>query len=72
MGNDSRIVIVFSSDWISPATRVWLTLDFLGLGRRTALLDGGLAAWRAAGLPVTAELPPRRCRGGSPTRPIRR
>lgn len=57
VGDDSRIVIVFSSDWISPATRVWLTLDFLGLGRRTALLDGGLAAWRAAGLPVTAELP---------------
>jgi thiosulfate/3-mercaptopyruvate sulfurtransferase len=54
---DSRIVLYFGSDWVSPTTRAWLTFDYLGLGERTSILDGGLPAWRAAGLPVTAEVP---------------
>jgi thiosulfate/3-mercaptopyruvate sulfurtransferase len=52
----SRIVIYFSKDWITPTARVYFTLDYLGFGDRTSILDGGLPAWRAAGLPVTAEV----------------
>jgi thiosulfate/3-mercaptopyruvate sulfurtransferase len=36
---------------------VFLTLDYLGLGDRTSILDGGLPAWRAEGRPVTTEVP---------------
>ena len=54
----SRIVLYFGSDWVSLTTRVWLTLEYMGLGARTSLLDGGLPAWKAAGHPVTAESAP--------------
>jgi thiosulfate/3-mercaptopyruvate sulfurtransferase len=52
----SRIVIYFSKDWVTPTSRVYFTLDYLGLGDRTAILDGGLPAWRAENKPVTAEV----------------
>ena len=54
----SRIVLYWSKGWYSPTTRVFLTLDYLGLGDRTSILDGGLAAWRASGGPVTTEVSP--------------
>lgn len=60
ISNDSRIVVYFGGDWVSPATRVVLTLDAAGLGAHTGLLDGGLAAWIAAGHPVTADATPLR------------
>lgn len=52
----SRVVIYFGKDWVSPTTRVFFTLDYLGFGDRTSILDGGLPAWRAAGKPVTTAL----------------
>ena len=52
----SRIVIYFGKDWVTPTARVYFTLDYLGFGDRTSILDGGLPAWRAAGQPVTAEV----------------
>src|SRR6266480_5249949 len=52
----SHIVVYFSKDWVTPTARVFFTLDYLGLGNRTSILDGGLPAWRAEGRPVTAEL----------------
>ena len=57
ISDDSRIVVYYGNDWVSPATRIIFTLDYLGLGDRTALLDGGMRAWKAAGKPVTAEVP---------------
>ena len=53
----SRIVVYHGTDSIQSATRVWFTLDYLGLGERAALLDGGLAAWRAEGRPLSTESP---------------
>ena len=52
----SRIVVYFGKDWVTPTARVFMTLDYLGLGNRTSILDGGLPAWRAEGRPVTAEV----------------
>jgi thiosulfate/3-mercaptopyruvate sulfurtransferase len=52
----SHIVVYFSKDWVTPTARVYMTLDYLGLGDRTSILDGGLPAWRAQGGEVTAEL----------------
>lgn len=59
VGPDSKVVLYFGKDWVSPTTRVWFTLDYLGLGNRAAILDGGLPAWRAANLPVSTEEPAR-------------
>lgn len=42
----SRIVITGEP---LPAARLFFTLDYLGLGDRAALLDGGLEGWRGAG-----------------------
>jgi thiosulfate/3-mercaptopyruvate sulfurtransferase len=53
----SKVVVYFGSDWVSPTTRAWLTLEYAGLGDRAVVLDGGLPAWKAAGRPVTSEVP---------------
>ena len=45
ISDDSRIVVYYGTDWVSPSTRVVFTLDYAGLGARTALLDGGMPAW---------------------------
>jgi len=56
VSDKSRIVVYFSKDWVTPTARVFMTLDYLGLGDRASILDGGLPAWRAEGRPVTAEV----------------
>ena len=58
ISDDSRIVVYYADEWVSPATRVVFTLDWYGLGARTALLDGGIDAWKRRGLALTAEAPP--------------
>jgi len=52
----SRIVVYFGKDWVTPTARVYFTLDYLGLGDRSSILDGGLPAWRAENRAVTAEV----------------
>lgn len=54
IANRSRVVIYGEP---LASSRLFFTLDYLGHGDRTALLDGGLGAWRDAGQPVTAEVP---------------
>jgi len=56
VSDKSRIVVYFSKDWVTPTSRVYFTLDYLGLGDRTSILDGGLPAWVAEKRPVTAEV----------------
>jgi thiosulfate/3-mercaptopyruvate sulfurtransferase len=58
ISDDSRIVLYWTDEWISPTTRVFLTLTWFGLGDRTAILDGGLPAWRGAGGAVTKDVTP--------------
>jgi thiosulfate/3-mercaptopyruvate sulfurtransferase len=52
ISDKSRIVVYYGNDWVTPATRVVFTLDYAGLGARTALLDGGMQAWKRDGNPV--------------------
>lgn len=37
VSDGSRIVLYWGKDWFSPTTRVFLTLDYLGLGDRTSM-----------------------------------
>lgn len=55
VSNGSHVILYFGSDWVTPTTRVYWTLDYLGLGDRVSILDGGLPAWRAAGKTVSTE-----------------
>jgi thiosulfate/3-mercaptopyruvate sulfurtransferase len=57
VSDNSRIVICFMANYVSPATRVFFTLDYLGLGKHTSLLDGGFEAWRTEGRAVTTDTP---------------
>ena len=52
----SRIIVYFSKDWVTPTSRVYFTLDYLGLGDHTSILDGGLPAWIAEKRDVTTEV----------------
>ena len=58
ISDDSRIVVYFGNDWLSPSTRVLLTLQYAGLGARASLLDGGMPEWKKGNRPITTEVPP--------------
>lgn len=61
ISDESRVIVYYGNDWVSPATRVVFTLDYAGLGQSAALLDGGMPAWKSAGYALTKEAPsPRR------------
>lgn len=57
ISNYSRVVIYFSKEWVTPAARAYLTLDYAGLRGQVAMLDGGLTTWLAESRPVTKEVP---------------
>ena len=59
--SDETLVVLYGSPAHLPA-RAYVTLDYLGHGARTVVLDGGLEAWRAADHPVEAS-PTRGARG---------
>ena len=59
ISDDSRVVVYFGKNGGVPsATRIIFTLDYLGLGARTSLLNGGLGAWQRAGKALTTDVPP--------------
>ena len=53
--NDSHIILYFSKDMVAPTTRVFLTLDAMGLASQTSILDGGFPVWQSEGRPVSTE-----------------
>ena len=55
VSNTSHVILYFGSDRVTPTTRVYWTLDYMGLGDRVSILDGGLPAWRTAGKTVSTE-----------------
>jgi thiosulfate/3-mercaptopyruvate sulfurtransferase len=56
--SDDSLVVLYSANNHVWATRLWWMLKWSGFDN-VALLDGGLKAWEAAGLPLTTELPTR-------------
>ena len=56
ISDDSRIVVYWGNDWATPTARVFVALDYAGLGDRTAVMDGGMQAWIAEGRPVTTDV----------------
>jgi len=52
--NDDSRVVLYSANYPAWAARVWWMLRWIGFDR-AALLDGGLAAWAAAGYPMSTE-----------------
>ncbi len=63
VSDTSRIVLYFPTDSVTAAARTFVSLDYLGLGDRTSLLDGGEPAWRSAGHPLTKDASPQPIRG---------
>lgn len=57
ISDGSRVVVTFSGRGVAAATRVLWTLEVLGLGERSSLLDGGNQAWVAAGGTLTRDVP---------------
>ena len=53
---DEHEVVAYDDVGGTIAARLWWMLDNLG-HRNVAVLDGGLPAWRAAGLPITTDTP---------------
>jgi thiosulfate/3-mercaptopyruvate sulfurtransferase len=60
ISDDSRVVVYYGKDWVSPTTRVIFTLDYAGLGEHAVLLDGGMGAWERDGHVVTDAVPAER------------
>jgi thiosulfate/3-mercaptopyruvate sulfurtransferase len=54
LNNNSKIIICYQ-DWdaIRWAARLFVTLDYAGLGNQVAMLNGGLKAWKDEGRAVT-------------------
>jgi thiosulfate/3-mercaptopyruvate sulfurtransferase len=55
VGRDSAVVVYDAADGV-PAARAWWEIRYFG-HRDVRVLDGGYAAWLAAGLPVTTDEP---------------
>jgi len=51
ISNTSRVVL-YGDPWVTGF--IYVALDYLGHGDRTAILDGGLEQWKAEGRPVAA------------------
>jgi thiosulfate/3-mercaptopyruvate sulfurtransferase len=57
VNNDSHIVICHIRGEVSPAARMFLTLENLGLKGKVSFLNGGVGAWKKEGYPVTKDVP---------------
>lgn len=56
ISNNSRIIL-YTDNWVTPTVRLYLTLDYIGLGDRTSILNGGIANWQNENKMVTDVIP---------------
>jgi thiosulfate/3-mercaptopyruvate sulfurtransferase len=56
ISDDSNVVLYCDAQGLL-STRAYFTLDYLGFGTKTALLDGGLEKWKAEHHEVTTTVP---------------
>jgi thiosulfate/3-mercaptopyruvate sulfurtransferase len=55
--NDSRIVLYAGKNsYLQSMTRIYMTLDAMGLGAKASVLDGGFPEWKDEKRPVSAEV----------------
>lgn len=54
--NEGQLAVVYDDAGSTIAARLWWLLRYFG-HEQAAVLDGGLAAWKAAGRPVTTRAP---------------
>lgn len=66
VSDDSRVILYYGKDWVSPTTRVFLTLQWAGVGDNVSILDGGMGEWTRTGNATTAEVPAPRAGALSP------
>lgn len=57
ISNESKIVLCGVGGNVSPTARMFITFEYLGMGNRTAILDGGYEAWKAEGNAGSIEVP---------------
>ncbi len=55
--NDSHVILYMIQNSFAYVTRTYLTLDAMGLGAHTSILDGGLPAWKNEKRPISTEVP---------------
>ena len=53
--NDSHIILYQAKDSFTVTARVYLTLDAMGLGAQTSVLDGGFLQWTKEGRAVSTK-----------------
>lgn len=51
--SDNSRIVIYTTAWWPMAARAYYTLDYLGLGDQTSLLDGGIEHWTAEKRPVS-------------------
>src|ERR1017187_987048 len=56
VNNDSHIILYVAKDQLTITTRTFLTLDAMGFGARTSILDGGFSLWQKEGRAITTEV----------------
>ncbi len=56
VSNDSRIILYATAPLPQSTTRVFLTLDAMGLGRNVSLMDGGIPQWQSENRAVTTDV----------------
>lgn len=60
--NDSKVVL-YAAQMSPMAARAYMTFDYIGLGGRVAVLDGGFNVWKEKGLPISTDPAPTVKRG---------
>ncbi len=56
VSDDTRVVI-YTTAWYPNAGRAYYTLDYIGHGDKTSLLDGGIEHWSLEKRPISTETP---------------
>ena len=49
VSNDTHVILYMSKDAFPATSRAFMTLDAMGMGRQTSILDGGLKVWQGEG-----------------------
>src|SRR5258706_2512783 len=57
ISNNSHVVLYFVRNEVPSTARIFLTFENLGMKGKVSLLDGGLEAWKKAGVSTTKDVP---------------